>query len=121
MPRRILIADDCADTAEAFAKLLGYAGHSTRVARDGLEAVAAAESFKPDAMILDISLPKLNGYDVARRIRDEPWGKAMTLIAITGWSRATEDLQESRDSGFDHFLLKPVAFNRLEELLTLAQ
>ncbi|MGH8563450.1 MAG: hybrid sensor histidine kinase/response regulator [Gammaproteobacteria bacterium] len=107
MGRRILIVDDNQDGAESLAMLLQLGGHETHMAHDGLEAVEAAERFRPDAMLLDIGLPKLNGYEVCRRIRAQPWGKNMVLVAVTGWGQE-EDRHKSREAGFNIHIVKPV-------------
>ena len=82
-------------------------GNETRTAYDGLEAVEAAEAFRPDVVLLDIGLPKLNGYEACRRIREQPWGKGVTIVAVTGWGQE-EDRRRSQEAGFDHHLVKPV-------------
>ena len=114
--RRILVVDDNPDSAESLAMLLQISGNETHMAHDGLEAVEAAERFRPDVVLLDIGLPQLNGYDVCRRIREQPWGKAMMLIALTGWGQ-DEDRRQSKDAGFDAHLVKPVDYGALMELL----
>jgi CheY-like chemotaxis protein/two-component sensor histidine kinase len=114
--RRILVVDDNKDAAESFAKLLELAGHEVRMAHDGLEAVNLAGAFRPDVVLLDIGLPKLNGLDAARHIRQQPWGKDMTLVALTGWGQE-EDQQRSKEAGFDHHLVKPVKAATLSDLL----
>jgi CheY-like chemotaxis protein len=93
-------------------------GHETRTAYDGLEAVQAAATFKPEVVLLDIGLPKMNGYEVARHIRRESWGKDIVLIALTGWGQE-EDKRRALDAGFDHHLTKPVEGAALERLLAL--
>ncbi len=113
---RILVVDDNADSADSLGELLRVLGNDVRIARDGLEAVAAAEAFRPELVLLDIGLPKLNGYDVARRIRDQPWGRAVTLVALTGWGQ-DEDRRRSQQAGFDLHLVKPVELAALEKLL----
>jgi signal transduction histidine kinase/ActR/RegA family two-component response regulator len=105
-PRRILVVDDNRDAAESLSMLLHARGHDVRVAYDGLEAVGAAIAFHPDVVLLDIGLPKLHGYDAARRIRDLRGDKAL-LIAVTGWGQ-DEDRRRSKAAGFDHHLTKPV-------------
>ena len=105
--RRILIVDDNHDSAESLALLLSMAGNETRVAFDGLQALEAAAAFRPDVVLLDIGLPKLNGYDVIRRIREQPWGKDMMVVAVTGWGQA-EDREKSAEAGFDGHIVKPV-------------
>ncbi len=105
--RRILIVDDNRDGAESLAMLLSIAGHEPHVAFDGQAGIDAAERLLPDAVLLDIGLPGLNGYEVCRRIRQEPWGRELMLIALTGWGQ-DEDRARSKEAGFDRHLVKPV-------------
>ncbi|MEP7271439.1 MAG: ATP-binding protein, partial [Acidobacteriota bacterium] len=114
--RRILVVDDNQDSAESLAMVLKIGGNETHIAYDGLEAVEAAEVFRPDVILLDIGLPKLNGYDAARRIRAETWGKSMVLVALTGWGQ-DEDRQKSREAGFNAHVVKPVDHAVLTTLL----
>jgi len=88
--RRILVVDDNRISATSFAMLLQHMGHDLRTAHDGVEAMAVAEEFRPDVILLDIGLPRLNGYDAARRIRQQSWGQGMVLIAVTGWGQAAD-------------------------------
>jgi CheY-like chemotaxis protein len=113
---RILVVDDNRDAATTLAMLLKMAGNVTRTAHDGLEAVEAAATFRPDVVLLDIGLPKLNGYDVCRRIREQPWGKDMVLVALTGWGQE-EDHRMSKEAGFNHHMVKPVDYNDLMSVL----
>jgi len=115
-PRRILVVDDNQDNALSLAKLLKLSGHETQFAYDGVEAIAAAQRFQPDFVLLDLGLPKLNGFDVCRRLRAEPWGKNMMIIALTGWGQ-DEDRRKSTRAGFDGHLVKPLVYADLEELL----
>jgi PAS domain S-box-containing protein len=114
--RRVLIVDDSEDGAESLAMLLEFGGHETYKAHDGIEALEAAERLRPDAVLLDIGLPRLNGYEVGRRIRQAPWGKQLTLVALTGWGQ-DEDRERSREAGFDAHMVKPVDFEALLKLL----
>jgi signal transduction histidine kinase/CheY-like chemotaxis protein len=114
--RRILVVDDNQDAGDSLEMLLRNLGHDVRTAHDGLEAVDEAAAFQPDVVLLDIGLPKLNGYDVARRIRDQR-GTDVVLIAVTGWGQA-EDRRLSREAGFDHHLTKPINLDALQQLLT---
>ena len=114
--RRILVVDDERIAAASLGKLLTILGHEIRTAYDGLEAVGVAEAFRPDVVLLDIGLPKLNGYEVARTIRQQPWGQGMVLIALTGWGQEA-DRQRAREAGFDHHLVKPVDHTTLTQLL----
>ena len=104
---RILVADDNMDAAESLAALLEVLGHTVRYVHDGEAAVQAAMDFNPQISLLDIGMPKLNGYEACRRIRSGPGGAEMTLIAVTGWGQS-EDLQASQKAGFDKHLVKPV-------------
>ncbi|MEO6027626.1 MAG: ATP-binding protein [Candidatus Binatia bacterium] len=113
---RILVIDDNHDAAESLSLLLESSGNELRTAFDGLEGLLAAETFKPDAILLDIGLPKMNGYEVARRIRKEPWGKDILLIALTGWGQK-EDREQSRSAGFNNHLIKPVDLGALTRIL----
>ena len=114
---RILIVDDNRDSATSLAMLMELASNETRTVFDGLEAVQAAGLFQPDVVLLDIGMPKLDGYEAARRIRELPWGKNMFLVALTGWGQ-DEDRQRSKDAGFDAHLVKPVDHAELVNLLS---
>ena len=96
--------------------LLELTGNETHTAYDGLAAVEAAETFRPNVILLDIGLPKLNGYEAARKIREQPWGKSMVLVALTGWGQE-DDRRKSREAGFDGHLVKPVDLADLTKLL----
>jgi CheY-like chemotaxis protein len=115
-PLRILIVDDNRDGADSLAMMLRLMGNETATAYDGQEGVDLALRFRPDVTLLDIGLPKLNGYEAARRIREQPWGKHPALIAVTGWGQ-DEDRRRSHDAGFDHHLVKPVDPAALMKLL----
>lgn len=104
---RVLVADDNRDAAESLALHLELGGHEMRIAYDGEQALAAAAAFRPDIVFLDIGMPRLNGYEVAQRIRAEAWGKTMKLIAVTGWGQS-EDKRRAFESGFDHHITKPI-------------
>ncbi len=114
--RRILVVDDNRDSATSLAMLLALTGNETHTAFDGLEAVEAVATFEPDVVLLDIGLPKLNGYEVARKIREEPWGQKMVLVALTGWGQ-DEDREKAKEAGFNAHLVKPVSFPTLTKLL----
>ncbi|HEX7811046.1 MAG TPA: ATP-binding protein [Burkholderiales bacterium] len=105
--RRVLVVDDNRDGAESLAMFLQIGGHDVRTAYDGEEAVSAAETFRPEIVLLDIGMPKLNGYDACRRIRESDWGRNMVLIAQTGWGQE-EDKRRTKEAGFDDHLVKPV-------------
>jgi CheY-like chemotaxis protein len=110
--RRVLIVDDSDDGAESLAMLLQFAGHQTWKAHDGVSCVRAAEQIRPDVVLLDIGLPRMNGYDACREIRKTAWGKNMVLIALTGWGQE-EDRLQSRNAGFDVHMVKPVDHDAL--------
>jgi signal transduction histidine kinase len=118
--RRILVVDDNRDAAEMLAIMLGAWGQETRVAHDGREALAVAGAFQPDIVLLDIGLPDLDGYEIGRRLRTEPWGQRALLVAVTGWGQES-DLERSRHAGFDRHLVKPVVPRVLRELIAGAQ
>ena len=115
-PLRLLVVDDNRDSAESLSLLLELLGNNVSSAYDGEQALEMANELKPDVVLLDIGLPKLDGYEVAQRIRREPWGHSATLIAITGWGQA-EDKALSREAGFDHHLVKPVDPDALMKLI----
>jgi CheY-like chemotaxis protein/anti-sigma regulatory factor (Ser/Thr protein kinase) len=114
---RILIADDNIDAGDSLAMLLETLGHQTHTARDGVEALEGATSLRPDVAFLDIGMPRLSGYEVCERIRAEPWGRSVVLVALTGWGQA-EDRDRSSEAGFDHHLVKPAGLEALEQVLT---
>jgi CheY-like chemotaxis protein len=113
---RILVADDVPDAASSLAMLCEMYGAHVRLALDGVETVEIASSFRPDVVLMDITMPKLDGYAAARAIRREQWGQSMTLIALTGWGRPS-DLEAARKAGFDGHLLKPVEPEALLSLI----
>jgi PAS domain S-box-containing protein len=114
--RRILVADDNPDIARTLAMLLKLKGHEVQIARDGEEALRACREFQPQLAMLDIGMPQLNGYEVARKIRRESWGTKVRLAAMTGWGQP-EDKQRAMEAGFDHHLTKPVGAAELDQLL----
>jgi PAS domain S-box-containing protein len=116
--RRILVADDFPQSAEILARLLRQDGNEVQIAQDGIEAVEAAAEFRPDVAVLDIAMPKLSGYDAARKIREQPWGKNMFLIALSGWGHQL-DRQRTKEAGFDAHLTKPAKYEKLMEVLNL--
>ena len=114
--RRLLVIDDNVDSAESLAMLLSLAGHETHVASNGPDGLAQADALRPDAVLLDLGMPGLSGFEVCRRLRREPWARAIPIIAITGWGQA-DDRQRSKEAGFDGHLVKPVVFGELTSLL----
>jgi len=105
--RRVLVVDDHQDAADSLALLLRALGCEVEVARDGMEAVEVAGRYRPDLLLLDIGMPRLDGYAACRRIRGHPWGKAMVIVALTGWGQE-DDRRRTREAGFDAHLVKPV-------------
>jgi CheY-like chemotaxis protein len=116
LARRILVVDDNRDAADSLGMLLRMMGNEVHTAHDGLEAVGAAAAFHPDVILLDIGLPKMNGYEVARRIREQQGGESVLLVALTGWGQE----EDRRRSQFDHHMTKPVEFTALQKLLAAA-
>jgi CheY-like chemotaxis protein len=115
--RQILVVDDNVDAATSLSLMLTIMGHTVRSAHDGLEAVQIGRDFEPDVVFLDIGMPKLNGYEACREIREETWGKDAFLIALTGWGQE-EDKRRSLEAGFDAHFVKPVEPSALESLLS---
>ncbi|HEU4713349.1 MAG TPA: PAS domain S-box protein [Pyrinomonadaceae bacterium] len=114
--RRILIVDDNRDSADSLAMLLEITGNETYMAHDGVEAIQAVEKYRPEVVLLDIGLPKLDGHEVCRRVRQQPWGKDITMIALTGWGQE-DDRRKSEEAGFNGHLVKPVDYDKLLEML----
>ncbi len=114
---RILVADDNYDAAQSLALMLGIEGHDVRTASDGVEALRVAEEFRPQLVLLDIGMPRLDGYETARRLRERPWAGALLLFALTGWGQE-EDRERARKAGFDRHLVKPVDPEALSQLLS---
>jgi PAS domain S-box-containing protein len=115
--RRILIVDDNRDSAESLAMLLQMTGNKTDVAYDGVEALEAIEAHRPEVVLLDIGLPRLDGHEVCRRVREQNWGKDIVMIALTGWGQA-DDRRKSHEAGFNGHLVKPVDYDNLLQLLS---
>jgi signal transduction histidine kinase len=114
--RRILVVDDNRDAADSIALLLEVAGHNVRTAYDGPDALNLASVFKPDVVILDLGLPSMDGFEIARQIEEQSWGKDIALVALTGWGQQ-EDYRRTSDAGFDAHLVKPVAPEELLKIL----
>lgn len=113
---RVLVVDDNRDGANTMAMMLQLLGNEVLTAHDGLEAIAAAQGFRPEVILMDIGLPRLNGLDATRQIRNQPWGRNITIVALTGWGQVN-DREQSRNSGCDAHLVKPVNLEDLENLL----
>lgn len=114
--RKILVVDDNVDAADTLEALLGMDGFDVKAVYDGVAAVEAAERIRPDIIVMDIGMPGMDGYDAARMIRQQPGGKDMTLIALTGWGQ-TADKDRAGQAGFDHHLVKPVDYDQLMKCL----
>jgi PAS domain S-box-containing protein len=114
--RRVLVVDDNRDSAESLALLLRLFGNDVRTAHDGRQGLVVAETYRPDVVLLDIGLPGLNGYEVARQLRERPKLAGVVLVALTGFG-TEEDRRQARAAGFDHHMVKPVDLDALQELL----
>jgi len=113
---RILVVDDNHDAADMLAMMLRLSGHTISTAYDGREAVETAAAVRPELALVDIGLPTLNGYEVARHIRDQDWGRTIRLVALTGWGQE-DDKRQAREAGFDDHLTKPVDCEKLDAIL----
>ena len=114
---RILVVDDNQDSAESLAMMLELLGHEVRSATDGLTGLEAARVFLPEVMFLDIWMPRVSGYDLARSIREQQWGRDVSLVALSGWER-DDDQRRVQEAGFNHQLVKPVDFDAMLALLS---
>jgi PAS domain S-box-containing protein len=117
--RRVLVADDNPDNAESLAMLLRLTGHEVETALDGIQTIEVAERFRPEVVLLDIGMPRLNGYEACRHIRAQPWGEAISIVALTGRGQA-EDHRKSREAGFNRHLVKPVQPTEILDLVASA-
>jgi PAS domain S-box-containing protein len=115
--RRVLVVDDNQDTADSIAMLLARSGHEVKVAYSAKKALEAATEYQPEVVVLDIGLPEMDGYEVARRLRLDSRLRSVKLIALTGYGQES-DFQRSKEAGFDYHLVKPVELEKIEELLT---
>jgi PAS domain S-box-containing protein len=115
--RRVLVVDDNRDAAMSLAMMLKLMGSEVKTAHDGMEALDVAAVFRPDLVLLDIGMPRLNGHETARRIREQPWAKNVVLVALTGWGQE-EDRRRSEEAGFDSHMVKPIEPRALEKLLS---
>ena len=114
--RRVLVVDDNKDSMATMRMLLRMKGHDVRTAVDGVEAIAAAEEYRPEFILMDMGMPQMNGYEATQRIRQAAWGRDICIVAMTGWGQA-EDLKRSAEAGCTAHLVKPVDFAALERLL----
>lgn len=117
---RILVADDSRDSADSLSLLLSIVGHEVRAVYAGKDAIELLLSFQPSVALLDIGMPIVGGLDVCKHIRNQPWGKTVTVIAQTGWGRP-EDRQMTSEAGFDYHLVKPVQPQKLLEILNILE
>jgi CheY-like chemotaxis protein/anti-sigma regulatory factor (Ser/Thr protein kinase) len=115
--RRILVVDDNRDSALSMALMLKLLGNEVRTAHDGVQAVELAESFRPEVVLMDVGMPRLNGYEATRRIKEHQWGKKQIIVALTGWGQEGDRLQ-SQAAGCDGHLVKPVNLDDLQKLFT---
>jgi CheY-like chemotaxis protein len=115
-PRRVLVVDDNRDAADSLGMLLELMGNDARTAYDGPAALAVAASFRPAVALLDIAMPRMDGYEVARRLRQLSGLDDLILVALTGWGQE-EDRQRAREAGFNHHLVKPIDLDTLQALL----
>lgn len=118
--RRILVVDDNRDSASSLAMLLKLSGNEVHTVHDGTEAVEAAERFRPEVVLMDVGMPRLNGYEATQRIREQPWGQDMVIIALTGWAQESDRVR-SQEAGCNGHLVKPVKLSELEALLAPAE
>ena len=118
--RRVLIADDNVDAAQSMAMILQDSHHDVRMVHDGLSALAVIDEYRPHLIVLDLGMPGMNGYEVARRVRQRLWGRDVMLVACTGWGQP-EDRRRSHEAGFDHHLVKPVSSTELLHLIADVQ
>jgi CheY-like chemotaxis protein len=115
--QRVLLVDDNADSTEPLSLLLQAKGYETRVAVEGAEAITIADEFEPNCVLLDLGLPGIDGYEVARRLRERPYGSQLKLVALTGWA-GKEIRIKAAEAGFDYHLVKPVNWEELESIVT---
>jgi two-component system CheB/CheR fusion protein len=113
---RVLVVDDNFDAAETLVMLLEMMGHEVKMANDGQEAIEVATRERPRVVLLDIGMPGMNGYDVARALRERPETQGVVLVAMTGWGQE-EDMKRTKEAGFNHHLVKPVEPSVLSKLL----
>jgi CheY-like chemotaxis protein len=114
--RRVLVVDDNRDAAASLTLILKLMGHEVRTVHDGEAAVAVAEEYRPRLVLMDLGMPKVDGYEAARRMRAQPWGAELFLVALTGWG-AEDDRRRTQDAGFDSHLVKPVDIDTLKRLI----
>ena len=113
---RVLVVDDNAAASHMLSRIVQTLGNETQVAADGAQAIAAAEAFRPHVIFMDIGMPRMNGYEAAERLRQEPWGKDIVLVALTGWGQE-EDRRRTQRAGFNHHLVKPADLDEVQQVL----
>jgi CheY-like chemotaxis protein len=113
---RILVVDDSRDSATSLARLLELLGNLVHLANDGVAAVEAAAEFRPEIILMDVGMPRMNGYEATRHIREQPWGRSVIIVALTGWGQDA-DRRMSKEAGCDGHLVKPVSLPELQKLL----
>lgn len=118
--RRVLVVDDNKAAADMLGTVVKMLGNEVRTAGDGQQGIEVAAEFLPNVILMDLGMPKMNGYQAARHIRQQPWGEKMMLVALTGWGQ-DEDKQRTKEAGFDHHLVKPAEPAELQRLLSMAQ
>jgi PAS domain S-box-containing protein len=116
--RRVLVVDDNVDALKSLSMLVCQLGNEVFQASDGQQAIEAAEQYRPEVILMDLGMPKVSGYDAARRIREEPWGNEILLVATTGWGQ-DEDRRRTKDAGFDYHFVKPVMPDQIQQVLSL--
>ena len=117
-PRRVLLVDDNLDSVETLSMLLRVKGHDSRTAETGEQAIEIADEYQPHIVILDLSLPGIDGYEVAQRLRHRPYGPNLLLVALTGWS-GKDIRNKAAEAGFDFHVVKPIDWQQLEQVLEL--
>jgi CheY-like chemotaxis protein len=105
---KVLVVDDNPDAATSLSMLVELLGYEVRTAFDGAEALDVAGEFYPDVVLLDLGMPRMDGYEACRRLRAQPWGAGISVVAVTGWGRE-DDRRKTQSAGFDQHLVKPVA------------
>lgn len=116
---KVLVVDDNHDAALSLGMLVEMLGHDVRIAYDGVEALQEAGAFRPDLVLLDVGMPRMDGYEACRRLREQPWGAAIRVVAVTGWGQE-HDRRRSQQAGFDQHLVKPVAPTEIADILGAA-
>lgn len=116
---KVLVVDDNHDAALSLGMLVEMLGHDVRIAYDGVEALQEAGAFRPDLVLLDIGMPRMDGYEACRRLREQPWGAAIRVVAVSGWGQE-HDRRRSQQAGFDQHLVKPVAPTEIANILGAA-